>query len=64
MEDYIEINVSKDGRHFFATAQRSIKTFPVDGWKEILRIFQEKFPESEGYKISVTKWESRGTHLY
>ena len=24
MEDYIEINVAKDGRHFFATAPRSI----------------------------------------
>lgn len=64
MEDYIEINVSKNGRHFFATAQRSIRTYPEDHFNEVLKTFIEKFPESEGYKISATKWESRGKHIY
>ena len=64
MEDYIEINVSKDGRHFFATSPRSIRTYPEDHFNDVLRIFNEKFPESEGYKISATKWECHGTHIY
>ena len=63
MEDYIEINVAKDGKHFFATAMRSIHIYPEDHFKEVWRIFHEKFPESEGYKITATKWESRGTSI-
>lgn len=64
MEDYIEINVAKDGRHFFATAPRSIHTYPEDHYNEVLETFKEKFPESEGYKITAVKWESRGKHIY
>ena len=64
MIDYIEINVAKDGRHFFATAERSIPTYPPESYEEVLRTFKEKFPESEGYKISATKWTSRGEHIY
>ena len=64
MEDYIEINVAKDGYHFFATAPRSIRTYPTDHYEEVLRTFKEKFPESEGYHITATKWTSRGEHIY
>ncbi len=55
---YYEINVSLNGRHLFATAERSI-TSP---WKaeEMYKLFAEKFPEEEGYKIDVTEWERRG----
>ena len=58
---YYEINVSLNGKHFFATAERSI-TNPWD-LKDKLNIFIEKFPESEGYKISVTKWEKVGQDM-
>jgi hypothetical protein len=64
MTDYIEINVAKDGRHFFATAERSIHTYPLDHYEEVLRTFEEKFPESEGYKITAVRWKSRGEHIY
>lgn len=64
MEDYIEILVTKDGRHLFATAPRSIHTYPLDDYEKVLNIFKEKFPESEGYKISATRWEGRGYHIY
>lgn len=55
---YYEINVSKDGKHLFATDKRSIKYY----WEleRVYRIFEQKFPEREGYKITVTKWETRG----
>lgn len=55
---YYEINVSKDGKHLFATAERSITV----EWEaeRIYKLFKEKFPESEGYKISITRWEKVG----
>lgn len=55
---YYEINVSKDGKHLFATDKRSIEFY----WEleKIYRIFEQKFPEYEGYKITVIKWETRG----
>lgn len=58
---YYEINVSLNGKHFFATSERSI-TNPWD-LQEKLRVFIQKFPESEGYKLSVIKWEKAGQVL-
>jgi hypothetical protein len=58
---YYEINVSLDGRHLFATAERSI----TDSHKlqMVYKVFMEKFLEEEGYKITVTKWENHGKHI-
>ena len=55
---YYEINVSKNGKHLFATAERSITV----SWEaeHIYNLFKEKFPENEGYKITVTRWEKVG----
>ena len=59
---YYEINVAKDGRHFFATHKRSLTT----EWKmkEALAIFKEKFPESEGYRIMVTAQIEYGNVIF
>ena len=55
---YYEINVSKNGRHLFATAERSITSLTqAEG---MYMLFKEKFPESEGYEISVTEWNKVG----
>ena len=55
---YYEINVSKNGRHLFATAERSITSFTqAEG---MYMLFKEKFPENGGYKIDVTYWEKVG----
>ena len=56
-----EINVSKDGRHFFATHERSI-TDPAK-LRDVLWVIGQKFPESEGYQISVTKEIRGGEYL-
>jgi len=48
---YYEINVARDGKHFFATAPRSI-TYIKD-LQVKLKVFVEKFPESEGYSINI-----------
>lgn len=58
-----EINVAKKDsremwRHLFATDTRSLHT--ERDAKELYELFQEKFPESEGYDISVTRLETIG----
>jgi len=58
---YYEINVALDGKHFFATAERSV-TNPLQ-LKKILLVFFKAFPKEEGYSISVTKWEKCGEHV-
>ncbi len=67
---YYEINVSKEvedrnghksSQHFFATAKRSIvSTFQL---KQVLPVILAKFPESEGYDVSVTRQEEIGYGL-
>ena len=55
---YYEINVSLNGRHMFATAERSITN--RNDMEEMYKLFQNKFPESEGYTLDVTLWEKCG----
>ena len=55
---YYEVNVSLNGQHFFATSERSIKE--SNKLDHVLKVFKEKFPESEGYKITVTYYETIG----
>lgn len=58
---YYEINVSLNGKHLFATAERSIvNTFQL---QKVYNLFKEKFPEEDGYKINVTKWNKVGKEV-
>ena len=56
---YYEINVALNGKHLFATHKRSLTT--KREMKKCLEIFVEKFPESEGYSITVERCECIGT---
>ena len=58
---YYEINVALNGKHLFATHERSIRS--EGELKRVLAILVEKFPESEEYSVSVTKWENRGEFI-
>lgn len=58
---YYEINVALNGKHFFATAKRSITS--THTLKAVYSVLKEKFPESEGFSISVTKWETVGHEI-
>ena len=51
---YYEINIAKDGKHFFATAERSITS--NKRLKETLIVFKEKFPKEEGYEIIASEY--------
>ena len=55
---YYEINVSLNGKHFFATDERSIR----NSWDltKVYKVFKEKFPEEEGYKLTVTEYKTIG----
>lgn len=55
---YYEINVSKAGKHFFATAERSITS--MSHLQDVYPEIAKKFPASEGYEITVTKWFASG----
>ncbi len=55
MQNHFRINVSLGGRHFFATDVRDRE----DAHK-VFAVLLAKFPESDGYKISVTRWEGVG----
>ena len=55
---YYEINVSLNGKHLFATAERSITNSTK--MEDVYSLFLEKFPEKEGYKLDVTRWEKVG----
>lgn len=59
---WYEINVSKDGTHYFATAARSIPTELRA--REIADQLKHAFPENDGYKISITRWEKTGQTLW
>lgn len=58
---YYEINVSKNGYHFFATAERSC----TNSWqaKKVYEVLKEKFPESEGYNLKITRYETVGKFI-
>lgn len=58
---YYEINVSLNGKHLFATSERSISD--KHALQKVYSLFKEKFPESEGYKLSVTMWEKIGKEV-
>jgi hypothetical protein len=58
---WYEINVSLNGKHLFATGERSITSKSALG--RALPILKQKFPVGEGYKIDVTQWETTGKRI-
>lgn len=58
---YYEINVSLNGQHLFATAERSLTTW--HSAKMAYELLRERFPASEGFGVTMTRWESVGTKL-
>jgi hypothetical protein len=56
-----EINISKNGKHYFATAERSLTTLGES--TKLYNELKEFYPESQGFKISLTKWETKGKEI-
>lgn len=55
------INVSHEGKHFFATAKHSLTT--EHKMSAVLRKLKEAFPPNKGFKVTVCRWDERGTVL-
>lgn len=47
-----EINVAKNGKHLFATHQRSLKT--KEDAMDLFAVLSKKFPKSKGYSVCLT----------
>jgi hypothetical protein len=58
---WYEINVSKDGKHYFATHERSIST--IDKATEIRDRLKLAMPEDEGFIYTITQWQTSGVQL-
>lgn len=58
---HYEINVSLNGKHFFATDPRSLTT--REKAKQVYDQFMVRFPEKDGFNVTVTKWENRGQDI-
>lgn len=59
---YYEINVSQQGKHYFATAERSIRC--ENEAKNIFEHFSDLFPAADGYQIEVTRYEKTGETVF
>lgn len=55
---WYEINISLNGKHFFATDKRSITN--DNELKKVYDVLIKKFPKSENYELLITKNECVG----
>jgi hypothetical protein len=58
---WYEINVSKDGKHYFSTHERSIGT--IDRAVEIRDRLKKAMPEEEGFRYTITQWKTTGVKV-
>lgn len=58
---YYEINVSKNGQHYFATHERSL-TY-IEEAEAMLDHFTQLFPAAEGYELQLTCWQTSGQRI-
>ena len=55
---YYAINVSLNGKHFFATAKRSLTD--LQQAEVLYAILCSKFPPEAGYRLTLARWETKG----
>ena len=56
-----EINISKNGKHHFATAERSLTSLGTA--TKLYNELKEFYPESQGFSLLLTKWETTGNEI-
>lgn len=57
-----EINISKNGKHHFATADRSFG-YDINKMKEVYRELKSFYTEDKGFKIDVTLYNTVGNKI-
>ena len=55
---WYEINVSKDGKHYFATDKKSITTLARA--LDVRDRLKKAMPEEEGFEYTITQWQTNG----
>jgi hypothetical protein len=58
---WYEINVSKDGKHYFATDKRSITTLARA--LDVRERLKKAMPEEEGFMYTITQWQKTGMEI-
>ena len=58
---HFEINVSKNGKHLFATAPRSLTT--MSELRSLYSLLRLRFPSEEGYECQAHRIETTGYFL-
>lgn len=61
MFDHYRINVALNRRHLFATDPGSCRDAAQA--EAVYRALKLRFPENEGFNITVTRWKARGEHV-
>jgi len=61
MQSHYEINVSLNGKHFFATAPRSCRD--EEDARRLMADFKTRFPESEGFQVTCAHWKAGCTYV-
>ena len=58
---WYEINVSRDGQHYFATDKRSITTLARA--LDVRELLKKAMPEEEGFEYTITQWNTVGIQI-
>lgn len=60
---HFQINVSRNGKHYFSTSSEHGQHMTTECAKNMVRDFRARFPESEGFRTEVAYWECSGKTL-
>lgn len=55
---FYRINISRNGQHYFATADHSLTDF--EKANNVYKDLAQKFPTTEGFKLEMYKYETVG----
>lgn len=61
IQSHYEINVSLNGRHFFATDSRS--AVDMEDAERLVFEFRKRFPVEQGFFVTCTHWRCGGQNI-
>lgn len=58
---HYEINVSQNGKHLFATHERSCRS--LEECKTVLSEIVKRFPKEDGFSVTINRYENVGQEI-